>query len=334
MHKHTEIRKPGGRIRQWTAVLLALVLALAALPGCAEDAVSSATVAIDILPDAGKNPDASALVIYFSTDDTVKAVACTIADALGADVFEVVPEIPYTEADLRYYTDCRADREQQDSAARPAIAAWPESLAQYEVIFLGYPIWHGQAPRILYTLLEGIDVSGRTIVPFCTSASSGAGSSARNLQALTDGTAVWLDAKRIGSGSTPEDIRAWVRSLNLKEESDMQMKINDTAVTVAWEDNDAVEALRALADGGLTIQMSMYGGFEQVGSIGRSLPSRDEQTSTGSGDIVLYAGDQLVVFYGSNAWAYTRLGHITDKTPEQMRDLLGGGDVTITLTLD
>ena len=101
-----------------------------------------------------------------------------------------------------------------------------------------------------------------------------------------------------------------------EEEPMMQMKINDTPVTVAWEDNESVSALKELAANDLTIQMSMYGGFEQVGSIGQRLPSSDVQTSTSSGDIVLYSSNQLVVFYGSNSWAYTRLGHITDKTPE------------------
>ena len=116
-----------------------------------------------------------------------------------------------------------------------------------------------------------------------------------------------------------------------EEVSMMQMNINGTPVTVAWEDNDSVAALKELAKNGLTIQMSMYGGFEQVGSIGQRLPSSDVQTSTSSGDVVLYSGNQLVVFYGSNAWAYTRLGHITDKTPEEMRELLSRGDVTIEL---
>ena len=80
--------------------------------------------------------------------------------------------------------------------------------------------------------------------------------------------------------------------------------------------------------------MSMYEGFEQVGSIGRRLPSSDIQTSASSGDIVLYSGNQLVIFYGNNSWAYTRLGKITDKTPEQMRELLSNGNVTITMTLE
>ena len=116
-------------------------------------------------------------------------------------------------------------------------------------------------------------------------------------------------------------------------DNDMQMMIGETPVTVAWEDNASVEALKMLAGEGLTVEMSMYGGFEQVGSIGQSLPRDDQQTSTASGDIVLYSGNQLVVFYGSNSWAYTRLGHITDQTPEQMKALLGSGDVTITLSM-
>ena len=116
-------------------------------------------------------------------------------------------------------------------------------------------------------------------------------------------------------------------------ENDMQMMIGETPVTVAWEDNASVEALKTLAMEGIAIEMSMYGGFEQVGAIGQSLPRDDQQTTTTSGDIVLYSGNQLVVFYGSNSWAYTRLGHITDQTPEQMKVLLGNGDVTITLSM-
>ena len=118
-----------------------------------------------------------------------------------------------------------------------------------------------------------------------------------------------------------------------EEKAVMQMKINDTPVAVAWEDNESVAALQELAQSGLRIEMSMYGGFEQVGSIGRRLPSDDVQTSTSSGDIVLYSGNQLVVFYGSNSWAYTRLGHITDRTPEQMRELLGNGGVSVALAM-
>ena len=117
-----------------------------------------------------------------------------------------------------------------------------------------------------------------------------------------------------------------------EENSEMVIKIRDTPVQVVWEDNESVEALKELlSDSPLTIQMSMYGGFEQVGSIGQSLPRNDAQITTKAGDIVLYSGNQMVVFYGSNSWAYTMLGHISDKNEEELTELLGNGDVTITI---
>ena len=112
------------------------------------------------------------------------------------------------------------------------------------------------------------------------------------------------------------------------------MTIGGIPVEVEWEDNESVETLKQLCrEEPLAIQMSMYGGFEQVGSIGQSLPRNDSQTTTQAGDIVLYSGDQIVIFYGSNSWAYTRLGHITDKTDEELAELLGSGDVTITVEM-
>ena len=108
----------------------------------------------------------------------------------------------------------------------------------------------------------------------------------------------------------------------------MILRIDGTEVPVTWEENESVQALHALAP--LTIRMSMYGGFEQVGSIGSSLPRNDRQTSTAPGDLVLYSGNQLVVFYGTNSWAYTRLGHV-DLTKEELTAMLSEHDVTITL---
>lgn len=112
------------------------------------------------------------------------------------------------------------------------------------------------------------------------------------------------------------------------EENTMRLLIGDREVPVTWEENASVEELQDLCP--LTIPMSMYGGFEQVGPIGQNIVREDVQTVTDSGDIVLYSGNQIVVFYGSNSWAYTRLGHI-NLSEQEMRDLLSGGDVTITL---
>lgn len=137
---------------------------------------------------------------------------------------------------------------------------------------------------------------------------------------------------------TPEEAPGTEQPQNSTAESEeaemMRMKIGETDVEVIWEDNESVAALKELARDGLHIQMSMYGGFEQVGPIGQSLPREDRQTTTQAGDIVLYAGNQLVVFYGSNSWAYTRLRKIADKSASELSELLGNGDAVITLSLE
>lgn len=119
-----------------------------------------------------------------------------------------------------------------------------------------------------------------------------------------------------------------------QEGEQMVLSIDGNVVEVKWEDNETVTEIREqLAQGDITVNMSMYGGFEQVGSLGRSFTRNDKQTSTGAGDIVLYSGNQIVVFYGSNSWAYTRLGKIQNLSGEELTDLLGNGDVTLTLSL-
>ena len=190
------------------------------------------------------------------------------------------------------------------------------------------------------TFVENHEFDGITLIPFCTSGSSSIGSSGQNL-ADNAGSGVWLSGQRFGGNVSEDELQKWIDGLHIKDKSGeeteamLQMRIGDTLVAVEWEDNESVQALKDLcSDAPLTIQMSMYGGFEQVGSIGTSLPRNDQQTTTGAGDIVLYSGNQIVVFYGSNSWAYTRLGHITDQDAAGMAELLGNANVTITISME
>ena len=113
---------------------------------------------------------------------------------------------------------------------------------------------------------------------------------------------------------------------------ELKMKIDGREFTVIWEDNESVDALMELAsDSPIMVEMSMYGGFEQVGSLGTSIPRNDVQTTTQAGDVVLYSGNQIVVFYGSNSWAYTRLGRIDGLSSSELEDLLGNGAVELIL---
>lgn len=155
------------------------------------------------------------LVVYFSCTGTTELVAEYITKILGVDIYEIVPENPYTEADLAYYTNGRADQEQNDPSIRPGISGSVENMEEYNTIILGYPVWHGQAPRIISTFLENYDFSEKTIIPFCTSHSSGVGSSASNLHSLCSESVQWLDGERFASGTSRESIEEWLNSISI-----------------------------------------------------------------------------------------------------------------------
>lgn len=184
--------------------------------------VTSETVLEDESTDVGaesapvdKAEETKILVAYFSATNTTEGVAKQIADSLSADIYEIVPEQPYTDADLDYNDDnSRSTIEMNDSSARPAISGSVEDMEQYNIVFIGYPIWWGEAPRIISTFMESYDFSGKTIVPFCTSGGSGVGASATNLETLTNG-ATWLSGTRLNGGSSRDIIVEWVNGLGL-----------------------------------------------------------------------------------------------------------------------
>lgn len=141
-----------------------------------------------------------------------------IANGLNADIYEIVPEDPYTDADLNYNdNNSRTTIEMNDPNARPAISGSVENMEQYDIIFVGYPIWWGEAPRIVSTFMESYDFSGKTIVPFCTSGGSGMGSSAANLEQLTTG-AQWLSGERLSGSDSQDEVMEWVNGLGLNFE--------------------------------------------------------------------------------------------------------------------
>lgn len=168
--------------------------------------------------DAPDAQESKVLVAYFSATNTTEGVAEHIANGLNADIYEIVPEDPYTDADLNYNdNNSRTTIEMNDPDARPAISGSVENMDQYDIVFIGYPIWWGDAPRILSTFVESYDFSGKTIVPFCTSGGSGIGSSASNLEQLTSG-ATWLSGRRLNGSDSQNTVMEWVNSLGLNFE--------------------------------------------------------------------------------------------------------------------
>ena len=182
--------------------------------------------------DTQKQPDGwqgrKVLVAYYSATGTTKAVAEKIAGLLGADLFAIEPSDPYSSGDLDWTNKSSRVCKEHDiifgskangTATAADVGKLPVMLksaapdfARYDTVFIGYPIWWGQAPRIISTFLESYDFNGKTVVPFCTSGSSPIGSSATNLESLTPG-ADWLAGRRFSSGVSQSELTAWANEL-------------------------------------------------------------------------------------------------------------------------
>ena len=155
--------------------------------------------------------DSTVLVACFSATGNTWSLAEAAAAYLNADLFRIEPEIPYTDADLNYNDSAsRANREMNDESSRPALAATVENMAQYDTVVLAFPIWWGQAPRLIETFVEAHDLSGKTVLTFCTSASSGYGRTGEILSALTGETVRWVEGARFAPSTAAEEMEAWL----------------------------------------------------------------------------------------------------------------------------
>ena len=195
--------------------VIAMVMMLAVITACGKTAQQETTGAQETARNtSGAAPAHSeVLVAYFSATGTTKKVAEKIASITGGDLYEIVPAEPYTTEDLNYNDrSSRSTKEQNDKSARPAIGSEDVSLTGYTTIYLGFPIWWGEEPRILDTFVEKYSFEGITVIPFCTSGSSGIGRSGPNMKALA-GTGNWLDGKRFGANVSEADLKSWIDGL-------------------------------------------------------------------------------------------------------------------------
>ena len=276
-----------------------------------------------------------------TTSGNAHRMAEWIAEETGGDLFLIQTEYTYP---VDYDQTVKVGEGQDIDGYHPVLASHIENMDQYDTIYLVYPIWHYTLSVPACAFLDEYDLSGKTICAFAANAGSRFADSLERISeaepdaAVIEGVSVseWEidDAQETVISRVREIEAEMTEKEQTEQEQDMKLMIDDTQVEVIWENNEAVKELKALvSDGPLSIDMSMYGGFEQVGAIGSSLTSSDVQTVTEPGDIVLYAGSQIVIFYGSNSWAYTSLGKIKDQTAEEMASLLGNGNVTITISI-
>ena len=184
--------------------------------GSAENAGSAVAGAAGSAADEGATaPAGGVLVAYFSATGNTAGVAAELADHLGADVFAITPAEPYTADDLDYNDSGSRTSIERAEDARPELAqVAPDAFEAYGTVFVGYPIWWGDAAWPVKTFVEGNDFSGKTVVPFCTSASSGIGGSGDELAGLA-GTGTWIDGERVVAGASADEVASWADGLAL-----------------------------------------------------------------------------------------------------------------------
>jgi len=214
------IGKTGNIILKKAGLCFSLLMMLLNFSACkAVTAVSDVQTPAASTSAAASN-QSHILVAYFSCTGNTQKAAQTIAGATRADLYQIIPAEPYTSADLDYNNkSSRTTSEMNDVSVRPAIQGTVENFDKYDIVFLGYPIWWGDAPRIIDTFLESYDFTGKTIIPFCTSGQSDISTSESNLKGLShlQGVQVtWLDGKRLSADVSETDVIAWINSMNLK----------------------------------------------------------------------------------------------------------------------
>ena len=195
-------------LKKFFAILFAMMLTVSCL--------SMAVAEENAVTEQNAEPTSHILVVYFSATGTTRGVAEKLAEGLSADLYEIVPEEPYTDADLNYNdSKSRTSIETDDPGCRPAIAGELPDLTGYDTVLIGYPIWWGDVPRIVSNFVENVDLTDKTLAVFFTSGSSGLGSSMKHLEEQA-AAGTWLEGKRFTPRSTVEELLAWTASLGIE----------------------------------------------------------------------------------------------------------------------
>ena len=292
------------------------------------DAVSSASLTV--------NEDGSTL-------GNTEQIAGWIAEMTGGDLFLIQTEYTYP---VDYDQTVEVGEGQDIDGYHPNLISHLEQVEQYDTVYLVYPIWHYTLSVPTAAFLDEYDFSGKTIYAFAANAGSRFADSIEKIQAaepeatVIEGISVSqreMDGAKDAVSAKIQELMEEVPSMgetSEKEQTAMKMnvQVGTYTFTATLEDNDAVRELTEMMQAGpVTINMSDYSGFEKVGPLGKSLTTSNSQTVTTAGDIVLYNGNNIVMFYGSNSWSYTRIGKIDDLT--DWTAALGSGDVTAIFTL-
>lgn len=251
----------------------------------------------DDVPEEAPN---RVLTVYFSCTGNTEALAQKITDVTSSDVYEIIPKVPYTSADLNYNdSNSRANREQNDATARPAISGSIENFEDYDVIILGYPIWWGTMPKIINTFLESYDFSGKTIMPFCTSGSSGISTSVSAIRNTCPNSVVTAGFRGTSS-TTNTQIQNWLNNNGFSDAVFKRMKltVNGNRIIIKLNNNNTAKDLADMLP--VELDFSDYNNTEKIAYLPQSLNTSDTTSGIAptAGDLTLYVPwGNLALFY-------------------------------------
>lgn len=270
----------------------------------------------------------NSVVLYFSATGNTKKIAKKIASQSNSDIIEIIPKEKYKDEDLDYNSDCRANKEQNDSKARPEIKNTID-ISKYDTIYLGYPIWWGTNPKIILTLLDTYDFTNKTIIPFCTSGSSEINESVNNLRQYNPKLNI-KDGKRFSSNDSDKSIQDFIKKNEINNTNEVinivKAIINEKEYTIELENNETVKSFVNMLP--QELNMKDLNNNEKYIYLDTTLPTNQiNPKRINAGDVMLYDNNCLVIFYKSfdTSYSYTKIGHINN-LPD-----LGNKNITIKI---
>lgn len=292
------------------------------------------------VPDLPRGKDT--LIVYFTYSGNTRQTAEYIQKYTGGTMVEIKAQVPYSSDDVNYNNGNSRCHTERRSNARPEIAQATYNqinIDDYRTVIIGYPMWNGEEPMIIRTFIEHYgELRGKNVYTFSTSASSSPVSMNAGMKARYGNTNIVSNLHLTSStlSRAEELVKSWIEENNLSkaEKNILYIKANGHTLTASLTDNSTAKALaEELKKGDITYNAHDYGNMEKVGTLGVSLPENDEPVNTSAGDIIWYQGSSLVIYYDTNSWTFTRVGKIQNVTGEQLLEIFGSGDVTITLSL-
>lgn len=314
---------------------------------CSDESELKAEVKTDVKAEAAANIGKT-LVVYYSYTGNCREIVTTLTSQIEADVLEIQP----AEKGLRYEANGYAlgtellnaiNDNPDDANSYPAIDPVTISLGQYQNIIIVTPLWWSQMAAIMQTYLfqSASQMAGKHVGLIVSSHSSSISGVVRDAKRLLPdvtwmGEALWINASNHSRRASL--IENWLKTLYFATEQTtmdkMYITIDEQTQSVTLEDNTATKALlEKLQQAPVTVTLNSSGGFEIWGSLGFSLPTNNEQIYAQPGDVILYNGSNICIFYGTNSWSYTRLGKIDGLSESELRSFLKAGETGISVTL-